>query len=57
MNSFFIQTFLTDIFPGWTSYLYSVISLSRGSSWLRDWTQVSCIAGRLFTVWAISEAT
>ena len=27
------------------------ISFSRGSSWLRDQTQVSCIAGRSFTVW------
>ena len=26
-----------------------VISFSRGSSWLRDWTWVSCIAGRFFT--------
>ena len=25
---------------------------SRGSSQLRDWSQVSCIAGRSFTVWA-----
>ena len=25
------------------------ISFSRGSSWPRNWTQVSCIAGRLFT--------
>ena len=25
------------------------VSFSRGSSWPRDWTQVSCIAGRLFT--------
>ena len=32
------------------------ISFSRGSSWLRDWTWVSCIAGRLFTVWATREA-
>ena len=29
---------------------------SRGSSQLRDWTQVSCIAGRRFTVWATREA-
>ena len=29
---------------------------SRGSSWTRDWTQVSCIAGRFFTIWAIREA-
>ena len=28
------------------------ISFSRGSSQLRDRTQVSCTAGRLFTVWA-----
>ena len=29
------------------------ISFSRGSSWSRDQTQVSCIAGRFFTVWAM----
>ena len=29
-----------------------VILLSRGSSSSRDQTQISCIAGRLFTVWA-----
>ena len=28
----------------------------RGSSWPRDQSQVSCIAGRFFTVWAIREA-
>ena len=28
------------------------ISFSRGSSQSRDWTQVSHIAGRFFTVWA-----
>ena len=28
------------------------ISFSRGSSWPRDWTQVSHIAGRRFTIWA-----
>ena len=27
----------------------------RGSSLPRDWTQVSCIADRLFTVWATEE--
>ena len=34
------------------------ISFSRGSSWPRDWTWVSCIciAGWFFTVWAIREA-
>ena len=29
---------------------------SRGSSQLRDQTQVSCIADRFFTVWATREA-
>ena len=27
------------------------IPFSRGSSWPRNWTQVSCIAGRYFTIW------
>ena len=27
-----------------------------GSSWHRDETQVSCIAGRFFTIWATREA-
>ena len=31
-------------------------SFSRGSSWPRDWTQVSRIAGRRFTIWANREA-
>ena len=31
------------------------ILFSRGSSWPRDETQVSCIAGRFFTIWAIRE--
>ena len=31
------------------------ISFSRGFSWPRDWTQVSCIAGRHFTIWATRE--
>ena len=30
---------------------------SRGSSQLRDWTLVSCIAGGFFTVWATREDT
>ena len=29
---------------------------SRGSSQPRDWTQISCIAGRFFTSWAPREA-
>ena len=32
------------------------IPSSRGSCRLRNWTQVSCIAGRFFTIWAIREA-
>ena len=31
------------------------IPLSSGSSQPTDWTQVSCIAGRFFTVWATKE--
>ena len=29
---------------------------SRGSSWPRNWTRVSCIAGGFFTSWATREA-
>jgi len=32
------------------------ISFSRGSSWPRDQTQIFCIAGRLFSIWATREA-
>ena len=32
-----------------------VIPFSRGSSWPRDQTQASCIAGRFFTIWATRE--
>ena len=32
------------------------ISFSRGPSWPRDQTRVSCIAGRRFTIWATGEA-
>ena len=35
----------------WAAY-----SFSRGSSWPRNWTKVSCISGRFFTTWAIREA-
>ena len=35
----------------WATFLFS-----RGSSWPRDPTQVSCIAGRFFTSWATREA-
>ena len=33
------------------------ISFSRGSSQPKDWTRVSCIVGRHFTVWATREAS
>ena len=33
------------------------IPFSRGSSWPRDWTQVSWIARGSFTVWVTSEAS
>ena len=29
------------------------IPFPRGSSWPRNWTQVSCTAGRFFTIWTI----
>ena len=29
---------------------------SSGSSWPRNWTRISCIAGRFFTNWAVREA-
>ena len=35
----------------WVAFCFS-----RGSSQLRDQTQVSCIAGRFFTTWATREA-
>ena len=30
---------------------------SRGSSWPRDQTQLSCISGRFFTIWASTKTT
>ena len=33
------------------------IFFSRGSSWPRDWTQVSHIIGKCFTIWATREVT
>ena len=32
------------------------IPFSKGSSWSKDWTWVSCIAGSFFTIWATREA-
>ena len=39
-------------FPSPGELEWVAISFSRGASWPRDWTQVSCIAGRHLTVWA-----
>ena len=36
---------------------WATIPFSRGSSRLRDWTRVSCIASGFFTIWATREAT
>ena len=33
-----------------------VILFSRGSSWPREWTRVSCTVGRFFAIWATREA-
>ena len=33
------------------------IPFSRGSSWVRDQTGVSCIADRFFTIWTAREAS
>ena len=35
---------------------WAAIPFSRGCSWPRDWTLVSCVAGRLFTFWSTREA-
>ena len=35
---------------------WAAISCSRGSSWPRDWTHISCIAGRFFTTSTTWEA-
>ena len=34
---------------------WAAIPFSRGSSWPRNWTCISCIAGRFFTIWATRE--
>ena len=36
-------------------YEWAAISFSRGSSWPRDWTCISCTAGGFFTIWATWE--
>ena len=47
----FIHGIFQERVLGWVA-----ISFSSGSSLSRDWTHVSHIAGRLFTIWATREA-
>ena len=42
-------------FPRQRKLEWVAISFSRGSSQPSDWTQVSCTAGRFFTIWATKE--
>ena len=42
------------IFQAWILE-WVAVSFSRGSSWPRDRTRVSCIVGRCFTIWATRE--
>ena len=48
---YFVHGILQARILEWVAILFS-----RGSSQPRDWTQVPCIAGRSFTVWATREA-
>ena len=43
--------------PGKNTGMGVAISFSRAYSQPRNWTRVSCIAGRFFTKWAMREAT
>ena len=47
----FVHGILQARILGWVAFPFS-----RGSSQPRDWTQVSCIAGGFFTIWATREA-
>ena len=52
-NQIHIQTHILMHMSGWVCILEWVsFPFSRGSSQPRDWTQVSLIVGRFFTVWA-----
>ena len=53
------QEFWTHIRESWSRPImkWVAISFSRGSSQPRDWTWVSCIASRFFTIWATREAS
>ena len=51
LPGFSVHGILQARIPEWVAF-----SFSRGASWPRDWTQVSLIAGRHFTLWATREA-
>ena len=51
LPGFFLRGILQARILEWLAILFS-----RGSACPRDWTQVSCISGRFFTVWATREA-
>ena len=46
-----VHVILQDRMVEWVAF-----SFSRGSSQPRNWTKVSCNAGRFFTSWATREA-
>ena len=46
---------LGNLYAGQEATVRTTISFSRGSSQPRDWTQVSCIGGRRFNLWATRE--
>ena len=52
LTDFSIHGIFQGRVPEWLA-----ISFSRGSSQCRDWTQVSHIAGRCFTLWATRKDT
>ena len=45
-----VHSFLQARILEWVAFPFS-----RGSSWPRDWTPVSCITGRFFIIWATRE--
>ena len=51
MNYTFLHVILQARILQWVA-----IHFSRGSSWSRDGTRVSCIEDRFFTLWANREA-
>ena len=46
-SGYSIHGILQTRIPEWVA-----MPFYRGFSWPRDWTQISCIAGRFFSIWA-----